>query len=148
MIPHLDIKIRMCSSLSMHRQCFVASRHHVMIGCTWIHEHISGVRQLHTRILRFLLGEPSMYRHGLGKWTERLSMSHMFWYDDHLMLAFEATPTHVMIGLGVVDLVHVITKKTWGMSFLSGSSLVIWIIRTQFVMNLVPDCILLVYVRL
>ena len=27
------------------------------------------------------------------------------------MLAFEATPTHVMIGLGVVDLVHVITKK-------------------------------------
>ena len=27
------------------------------------------------------------------------------------MLAFEATPTHVMIGLGVVDLVHVITQK-------------------------------------
>ena len=48
-------------------------------------------------------------------------------YDAHLMLAFEATPTHVMIGLGVVDLVHVITKKARGMSFLSGSSLVIWI---------------------
>ena len=27
------------------------------------------------------------------------------------MLAFEAIPTHVMIGLSVVDLVHVITKK-------------------------------------
>ena len=48
-------------------------------------------------------------------------------YDAHLMLAFEATPTHVMIGLGVVDLVHVVTKMTRGMSFLSGSSLVIWI---------------------
>jgi hypothetical protein len=27
-----------------------------------------------------------------------------------LMLAFETTPFHVMIGFGVVDLVHVITK--------------------------------------
>ena len=43
------------------------------------------------------------------------------------MLAFEAIPTHVMIGLGVVDLVHVITKRTREMLFLSGSSLVIWI---------------------
>jgi hypothetical protein len=51
------------------------------------------------------------------------------------MLAFEATPTHVMIGLGVVDLVHVITKKTRGMSFLSGSSFLIWISRTQFIIN-------------
>src|SRR3954471_7897355 len=56
-------------------------------------------------------------------------------YDAHLMLAFEATTTHVMIGLGVVDLVHVITKKTRGMSFLSGSSFLIWISRTQFIIN-------------
>ena len=32
---------------------------------------------LHPRILRFLLGEPSMYRHGIGTRTEWLSMSHM-----------------------------------------------------------------------
>ena len=51
------------------------------------------------------------------------------------MLAFEAIPTHVMIGLGVVDLVHVITKKTRGMSFLSGSLFLIWISRTQFIIN-------------
>ena len=127
MIPHLDIKIKMCSPLSMHRFCFVAPRHHVMIGCSWIHDHISGVRQLYMRILRFLLGEPSMYRHGLGTRTKRLSMSHIVDVMPILMLAFEATPTHVMIGLGVVDLVHVITKKTRGMSFCSGSSLVIWI---------------------
>ena len=53
------------------------------------------------------------------------------------MLAFEAIPTHVMIGLGVVDLVHVITKKARGMSFLSGSSFKNWISRTQFVIHLV-----------
>ena len=43
-------------------------------------------------------------------------------YDDHLMLAFEAAPPHVMIGCGVVNLVCVITKTTRGMLFLSGSS--------------------------
>ena len=39
-------------------------------------------------------------------------MSHM---DDMmiiLMLAIEPAPTHVMIGLGVVNLVHVITKDS------------------------------------
>ena len=49
-------------------------------------------------------------------------MSHIVDMIPILMLAFEATPTHVMIGLGVVDLVHVVTKKARGMSFLSGSS--------------------------
>src|SRR3954463_1915940 len=106
-----------------------------MIGCSWIHDHISGVKQLHTRILRFLLGEPSIYRHGLGTRAERLSMSHIVDMMTIWMLAFEATPTHVMIGLGVVDLVHVITKKTRGMSFLSGSLFIIWISRTQFIIN-------------
>ena len=38
------------------------------------------------------------------------------------MLAFEAIPTHVMIGLGVVDLVRVITKTTARDVVLSGSS--------------------------
>ena len=67
-----------------------------------------------------------MYRHGLGTRTERLSMSHIVDMMP-IKLAFVTTLTHVMIGLGVVDLVHVITKRTRGMSFLSGSSLVIWI---------------------
>ena len=44
--------------------------------------------------------------------TERLSMSHIVDMMTRWMLAFEATSTHVMIGLGVVDLVHVITKTT------------------------------------
>ena len=40
--------------------------------------HTNGCKTvLHMRVLRFLLGEPSMYRHGLGTRTERLSMSHM-----------------------------------------------------------------------
>ena len=62
-----------------------------------------------------------MYRHGLGTRTERLSMSHIVDMMLIEMLAFEATSTHVMIGLGVVDLVHVITKNTRGMLFFSGS---------------------------
>ena len=85
--------------------------------------------------LRFDLDEPSMYRHGLGTRTKRLSMSHIVDMMAILLLAFEATPTHMMIGLGVVDLVHVITKNTRGMSFLSGSSFLIWISRTQFIIN-------------
>ena len=47
-----------------------------------------------------------------------------------LMLAIAATPYHVMIGCGVVNLVHVITKTTRGMLFLSGSS------RSNFQINL------------
>ena len=60
---------------------------------------------------KVLLGEPSMYRHGLGTWTERLSTSHMDDMMNHIeMLAIAATPPHVMIGRGVVNLVRVITK--------------------------------------
>ena len=52
-----------------------------------------------------------MYRHGLGTWTERLSTSHMDDMMNHIeMLAIAATPPHVMIGRGVVNLVRVITK--------------------------------------
>ena len=87
------------------------------------------------RKLRFDLDEPSMYRHGLGTRTERLSMSHIVDMMPIYMLAFETTSCHMIIGLGVVDLVHVITKKERGMSFLSGSSFLIWISGTQFVIN-------------
>ena len=49
-----------------------------------------------------------MYRHGLGtQQTERLNMSHMDDMINMLMFTIEATSSHVMIGLGVVDLDHV-----------------------------------------
>ena len=54
-----------------------------------------------------------MYRHGLGtRQTERLSMNHIDDMMNMLMFAIETTSSHVMIGLGVVDLVRVITKAT------------------------------------
>jgi hypothetical protein len=56
-----------------------------------------------------LLGEPSMYRHGLGTQTERLSMNHMVDMMNMVMFAFKTMSLHVMIGCGIVDLVRVIT---------------------------------------
>jgi hypothetical protein len=56
-----------------------------------------------------LLGDPSMYKHGLGTRTERLSMSHMGDMMNMVMFAFETMMLHVMIGCGIVELVHVIT---------------------------------------
>ena len=93
-------------------QKFIVFKHLVMIGCYKLYVHIQRVQAsfAHAEILGFLLGEPSMYIHGLGTRTERLRMSHIVDVMTILMLAFEATPTHVMIGLGVVDLVRVITK--------------------------------------
>jgi hypothetical protein len=66
-----------------------------------------------------------MYRHGLGtQGTERLNMSHMNDVINMLMFTIEATPSHVMIGLGVVDLDHVSLNNPRDVDF-SGSSLVI-----------------------
>ena len=49
-----------------------------------------------------------MYRHDLGIYqTERLNMSHMNDVINMLVFTIEATSSHVMIGLGVVDLDHV-----------------------------------------
>jgi hypothetical protein len=56
-----------------------------------------------------LLGEPSMYRYGLGTQTERLSMSHMVDMMNMVMFAFKTMPLHMMIGCGIVNLVRVIT---------------------------------------
>jgi hypothetical protein len=50
-----------------------------------------------------------MYKHGLGTQTERLSMSHMVDMINMVMFASETMPLHMMIGCGIVDLVHVIT---------------------------------------
>ena len=66
-----------------------------------------------------------MYRHGLGtQGTERLNMSHMNDMINMLMFTIEATPSHVMIGLGLVDLDHVTLNNLRDVD-LSGSSLVI-----------------------
>jgi hypothetical protein len=63
---------------------------------------------MHTSAM-VLLGEPIMYRHGLGTRTERLSMSHMADMMNMVMFAFETMPLHMMIGYGIVNLVHIIT---------------------------------------
>jgi hypothetical protein len=44
--------------------------------------------------------------------AERQIMSHIDDMMTILMIALEAASTHVMIGLGVVNLVHVITKDS------------------------------------
>ena len=56
-----------------------------------------------------------MHRHDLGtQETEWLNMSHMEDMINMLMFTFEAASTHVMIGLGVVDLDRVSLKNYEG----------------------------------
>ena len=57
------------------------------------------------------LDEPSMYRHGLGTLkTERSNMSHIVDMINIEMFTIVTTPSHVMIGHGLVDLDHVSPK--------------------------------------
>ena len=66
-----------------------------------------------------------MYRHDLGtQRTERFNTSHMNDMINMLMFTIETTSSHVMIGLGVVDLDHVSLNNLRDVEF-SGSSLVI-----------------------
>ena len=84
-----------------------------------------------------LLGEPSMYRHGLGtQETERLNTSHMDDMINMLMFTIEATSSHVMIGFGVVNLdrLHLTTMRD---VVLSGSSLVIRLKHELIIINIV-----------
>ena len=63
---------------------------------------------LHMQNTRVRLDEPSMYRHGLGtRKTERSSMSHIVDMINMKMFTIDTTSSHVMIGLGLVDLDHV-----------------------------------------
>ena len=58
------------------------------------------------------LDEHGMYRHDLGtQETERLNTSHMDDMINMLMFTIEATSSHVMIGLGVVNLDRVSLKQ-------------------------------------
>ena len=80
-----------------------------MIGCDRLHVHIQWVQaMLHMRNTRVKLDEPSMYRHGLGtQETERSNMSHIVDMINMEMFTIETTPSHVIIGLGLVNLDHV-----------------------------------------
>ena len=62
-----------------------------------------------------------MHRHGLGtRETERLNTSHMDDMINMLMFTIKATSSHVMIGLGVVDLDRVSLDQLGGMLNLVG----------------------------
>ena len=63
---------------------------------------------LHVRNTLVKLDEPSMYRHGLGtQETERSNMGHIVDMINMEMFTIETTSSHVMIGLGLVNLDHV-----------------------------------------
>ena len=80
-----------------------------MIGCDRLYVHIQQVQaSLHMRNTWVKLDEPSMYRHGLGtRETERSNMSHIVDMINMEMFTIETTSSHVMIGLGLVNLDHV-----------------------------------------
>ena len=53
------------------------------------------------------LDEPSICRYGLGTLeTERSSVNHIVDMINIVMCTVETTPSHVMIGHGLVDLDH------------------------------------------
>ena len=63
---------------------------------------------LHTQNTRVKLDEPSMYRHGLG--TLEIERSNMNPIVDMINIRCSplmTTPSHVMIGHGLVDMDHV-----------------------------------------
>ena len=60
---------------------------------------------LHMRNTWVKLEEPSMYRHGLGTVeTERSSVNHIVDMINIRCSPLKTTPSHVMIGHGLVDL--------------------------------------------
>ena len=64
---------------------------------------------LHTQNTQVKLDEPGICRYGLGTLeTERSSVNHIVDMINIVMFTIETTPSHVMIGLGLVDLDHVI----------------------------------------
>ena len=65
---------------------------------------------LHTQNTRVKLDEPSICRYGLGTLeTERSSVNHIVDMINIVMFTIETTPSHVMIGHGLVDMDYVIT---------------------------------------
>ena len=83
----------------------------MMIGCDRLYVQIQQVQNSCTRgILRLNLTSLAYNRYGLGtRRTERSSMSRIEDTINMEMFTIETTPSHVMIGHGLVDLDHVIT---------------------------------------
>ena len=78
-----------------------------MIGSTFTYNRSKPV--LHMRNTRVKLDEPGMYIHGLGTLeTERSSVNHIVDMINIRCSPLKTTPSHVMIGHGLVDLDHVI----------------------------------------
>ena len=91
---------------------FIVPRHHVMIGCDKFYVHLQRVQASFCthRILRLNLTSLAYTdmasEHGDRK-VERESYSR---YDQHKRCSpLKTTPSHVMIGHGLVDLDHIIT---------------------------------------
>ena len=79
-----------------------------MISSTSIYNGCKPV--LPTQNTQVKLDEPSICRYGLGTLeTERSSVNHIVDMINIVMFTIETTPSHVMIGHGLVDLDHVIT---------------------------------------
>ena len=79
-----------------------------MIDSTFIYNGCKTV--LHMRNTLVKLAEPSIYRYGLGTLeTERSNVNHIVGMINIEMFTIETTPSHVLIGHGLVDLDHVIT---------------------------------------
>ena len=79
-----------------------------MISSTFTYNGCKPV--LHVQNTRVKLDEPSICRYGLGTLRpKRSSVNHIVGMINIVMFTNEATPSHVMIGHGLVDLDHVIT---------------------------------------
>ena len=71
-----------------------------MIGCETF---------LQMKNTRVKLDEPSMYKHGLGTLkTERSSVNHIVDMINIRCSPLKTTPSHMMIGHGLVNMDHVI----------------------------------------
>ena len=78
-----------------------------MISSTFTYNGCKTV--LHVLNTRVKLDEPSMYKHSLGTLeTERSNVNHIVDMINIVMFTVDTTPSHVMIGHGLVDMDHVI----------------------------------------
>ena len=79
-----------------------------MISSTFTYNGCKPV--LHRQNTRVKLEEPSICRYGLGTLeTKRSNVNHTVDMVNIAMFTNETTPSHVMIGHGLVDFYHVIT---------------------------------------
>ena len=83
----------------------------MLIGCDSLYVQIQRVQNSCTRgILRLNLTSLAYNGYGIGTLeTERSSVNHIVDMINIVMFTVETTPSHVMIGHGLVDMDHVIT---------------------------------------